>query len=230
MDTLLPKILKNKTGRKKRQRNILRFYHLERHRFNERSHQVPCHCWQAFQTHTPGKTIKPKYFKSGLQLYAQHCRRHIQPQLKSNLPPPNQGGWNCRGEPKNCVLDGQRNTSSILVYKCVITEGKLRKDTLSTKNLWRAKIGHGTALFIHIWGLKKEGKSQPFPGSLWKGPRPYFKETQNFQLCLLERLFILLADEKTFTHHEKRDTLKMPRHRDKWLLMRWRNPPSIYPS
>lgn len=152
----------------------------------------------------------------------------------SNPLPPNnnQGGCNCRGGSKNCVLDGQCKTSSI-VYKCVVTEGNNEKQYIGlTANSFKERytqhkasmkhenLAHSTALSAHIWDLKKEGKSPTLSWSIVKRAPAYSKETQNCQLCLSEKTFILLANEKT-SLNKRKEILSKCRHRDKWLLKHW---------
>ena len=81
-------------------------------------------------------------------------------------------------------------------------------------------LAHSTALSAHIWDLKKEGKSPTLSWSIVKRAPAYSKETQNCQLCLSEKTFILLANEKT-SLNKRKEILSKCRHRDKWLLKHW---------
>ena len=136
---------------------------------------------------------------------------------------------NCRGGEKNCPMDGECLEKEI-VYKAETKVGDKISSyiglTASTfKERYRnhvssfnhSKYEHHTGLSRHIWGLKKENKKFEISWSKVSKAPAYTPINKKCNLCLLEKIMILNADEKTSLNKKTELMNKCP-HRRKYLL------------
>ena len=136
---------------------------------------------------------------------------------------------NCRGGEKNCPMDGECLEKEIVYKAETKVDDKISSYiglTASTfKERYRnhvssfnhSKYEHHTGLSRHIWGLKKENKKFEISWSKVSKAPTYTPINKKCNLCLLEKIMILNADEKTSLNKKTELMNKCP-HRRKYLL------------
>ena len=80
---------------------------------------------------------------------------------------------------------------------------------------------HQTALSTYAWDKKDEGKTPVVNYELLTKAAPYTSATGKCQLCLQEKVNILLADKSSALNKRSEISAKC-RHRHRWTLAGWK--------
>ena len=150
--------------------------------------------------------------------------------MLNNIGDLKEKGCNCRAGPQSCPLDGKCKSES-LIYKAevisILREAKYWgqcttsfKDRYNnhTSNFRNRDKAHVTTLAGHIWELKdKNIPDFTIKWSLHSLVNAYNTESKRCQICLMEKVMILISDKHS-TLKKRNETLNKCRHKEKYLL------------
>ena len=142
---------------------------------------------------------------------------------------------NCRGN-MTCPLDGNCQISSV-IYKCIVTgENQPRKVYIGlTERTFKERYNehkssfnnetykNSTTLSTYIWNLKSKGIVPSTQWSIVSQVKAYNNISKTCQLCLNEKLEILMYKNKRELLNKRSEMIAKCRHINKFMLANYKS-------
>ena len=160
----------------------------------------------------------------------QFISGHNKKILKKNEPKKAERGCNCRGGVQNCPVEGQCLKQEVIYEVGISAVQKEDKNYIgSTATTFKERLGnhksdcklehrrHATKLSGYVWELKDMRIKPALSYKIKETAPAYSPVTDKCRLCLLEKLEIMLADEKKYIN-DRSELLAKCRHANKFML------------
>ena len=146
---------------------------------------------------------------------------------------------NCSGNPKTCPVDKKCKEEGIIYQADVLAEQEPTKTYLgAAATSFKIRYGnhkksfnnrlyeYDTELSKYIWELKDKEKDYQIKWNIIARANPYTPTSGKCNLCITEKTLIANYKGKTQLLNSRNDLMAKCRHRDKWLLSKWKRKPN----
>ena len=194
---------------------------------------------KAIDKHFPKGSQLHKIFNRGTVKVSYSCLPNVARIIKAHnnrvlakgeSPDEPKRACNCR-KPDQCPLQGNCLTTSVVYKATVKAEGNdnakcyygLTEDTFKARynnhltSFRHERHSNATELSKHIWSLKRENTAFKIEWSICSRAAPYSSKVGKCQLCLREKMCIIMADRGSLLN-TRSELVSTCRHRNKHLL------------
>ena len=160
----------------------------------------------------------------------QFISGHNKKILRKNEPKKAEKGCNCRGGVQSCPVEGQCLKQEVIYEVEVVAQQQEDKSYIgSTATTFKERFGnhksdcklehrrHATKLSGYVWELRDKNLQATLNYKIKESAPAYNPVTDKCRLCLVEKLEILLADEKKYIN-DRSELMAKCRHTNKFIL------------
>jgi hypothetical protein len=193
--------------------------------------------FQLIEKHFPVGNRMHKLFNRNTIKLSYSCLPNVGSVLKSTRQEPPETSTNeekmcnCR-KPTECPLEGQCLQSAVVYEAAVTTKDALYDYIGLTEGTFKTRYSAHASSFKHekhrtstelskkVWELKEDGTPYKIKWTIVKHAHPYRGGGRTCDLCLTEKLYILMHKSESILLNKRRELISKCRHVNKFRLQK----------